>query len=298
MTEKQFMHEVADRLGNAEQAEGFDIQCRIFTKNNNTKRYGIVLQQDGEKVTPTIFLEQFYENYVQKETSIDEVVHHIVGILEQVKDHVRQYHTLSLQFKDCRDKIVYRLISKNMNEDLWEQIPYIPFLDLMISFCVVVGYSDNGVETMRITNEQMAQWDVSTAELYRLAEVNTPRIFPAKTGLLFDMLKKYLNIPDGQKLDANLNIPMILLGNEAGVYGASAILYPGVVEKIAKEQNANLFILPSSVHEFIIIPETDKNSLEELSAIVQNINARYVSREEILSNQAYFYKKDEKKFLL
>lgn len=55
MTEKQFMHEVAEQLGNERQAEGFNIQCRVFTKNNNTKRYGLVLQQDREKVTPTIF---------------------------------------------------------------------------------------------------------------------------------------------------------------------------------------------------------------------------------------------------
>lgn len=298
MTEKQFMHEVAEQLGNERQAEGFNIQCRVFTKNNNTKRYGLVLQQDREKVTPTIFLQPFYENYVRDKTSIEDVAHHIAGILEQVTGQARQYQALSFQFTDCRDRIVYRLISKTMNEDLCEQIPYIPFLDLMISFCIVIGYSESGVETMRITNDQMQQWNVSTAELYRLAEKNTPRIFPARVEPLYDVLQKYLDIPDGQEPDDELILPMILIGNEAGVYGASVLLYPGLVEELAEEQGSDLFILPSSVHEFIVIPGADKNSLGELSAIVQDINAKYVCREEILSDRAYLYKRDEKKFLL
>ena len=87
------------------------------------------------------------------------------------------------------------------------------------------------------------------------------------------------------------------MGNEAGVYGASTILYPNAVEHIANELNANLYILPSSVHEFIILPETDGNSLDELADMVQRINKDYVKEEEILSDQAYFYNKNQKKFI-
>lgn len=296
MTEKQFMNEVAQRLGTAQQTEGFDIRCQIFTKNNNTQRYGILLQKENEMVTPTIFLERYYQNYLQEQTSVDEVAHHIVDILEDVKSHARQYQSLSLQFTDCQDNIIYRLISKEMNEALCEEIPYIPFLDLMISFCVVVNYTDQGVETIKITNELMNQWGITTAELYQLAEENTPRIFPAKIQLLSELLQKQLNLQDEDEVEDELRVPMIILGNKAGVYGASTILYPGVVEELADKWNGNLYVLPSSVHEFIILPEQNENSLEELSAIVQHINKDYVIQEEILSNRAYFYNKDEKKF--
>ncbi len=297
MTEKQFMYEVAERLGALRQTKGLDIRCQVFTKNNNTKHYGIVLQQDNERVTPMIFLEHYYENYLQEQMSVDETVKQIMEMLEPVKKHARQYQSLSLQFAECQDKIIYRLISKEMNENLCEKIPYIPFLDLMISFCVVVNYSDSGVETIKVTNDLMNEWGVTTSELYRLAEENTPRIFPAKIQFLSELLQKHLELPDQKETSDELKIPMIIMGNEAGVYGASTILYPNAVEHIANELNANLYILPSSVHEFIILPETDGNSLDELADMVQRINKDYVKEEEILSDQAYFYNKNQKKFI-
>ena len=62
--------------------------------------------------------------------------------------------------------------------------------------------------------------------------------------------------------------------------------------------HSDFYALPSSVHEFIIVPGQDQTSLNEYSELVKNINENYVDREEILSDHAYYYDRKEKKFIL
>lgn len=294
MTEKQFMNEVANRLLDLEQTRGMDIQCQTLMKNNDTKRHGIILQQKDNMVSPTIFLDRYYQQYLHEQISVEEVADCIVHILEKVKDDSKKFSSLSLNYEDCKDKIIYRLISKTKNVSIRDKIPFIPFLDLMITFYIVIGYTETGVETLKITNELMSDWNMTTADLFRLAEENTPSIFPARVESMTQMLERYLKMPEDKFVD----LPMIVIGNEAGVYGASTLLYPHIVEDLAEKIDSDFYALPSSVHEFIIVPGKDETSLNEYSELVKHINENYVDREEILSDHAYYYDRKEKKFIM
>lgn len=214
MTEKEFMNEVIQRLSVLEQTKGMNIQCQTFIKNNNTKRYAIVLHQEESMVSPAIYMERYYKEYQKQHITLDMAAESIAHVVEKVRTQAREYYTLSLDFEDCREHIVYRLISREMNEDLVECIPNIPFLDLMITFYVVIRRSSKGIDIFQITNALIKEWDVSVAELFRLAEENTPRLFPPKVEPMADILEQYLGIQP----DEIRELPMTIMGNEAGVY--------------------------------------------------------------------------------
>ena len=86
---------------------------------------------------------------------------------------------------------------------------------------------------------------------------------------------------------------MYVLSNRIHSYGAAAILYSGRMEGIGMYLKSNYYVLPSSVHEVIVVPEKAAVEKEELSAMVAEINRTQVEAEEVLSDHAYYY--DRKK---
>ncbi len=299
MTKESFLQLVADKVEQSSPVSGVSISWDVFTKNNNTKRYGIVVRQMKDtSVFPTVYVDHFFEDYLRKKKTIDEIASEIWDVIAGIQEDKKKYHDFSVRWEDCENSIYYRLVSYEKNRDLLNKIPYVPFLDLAITFGMVCGRSERGVETLLINNQLMEFWGVSTSELFRLSEKNTPELFPYHRISLIRMLYQYLGTEEEEAEETADSRPMQVLSNVSGVNGAAVILYPGVIEELAKEFDSDLFILPSSIHEVIVLPGTGENTSEELTSIVREINEKHVSREEILSDHAYFYDRESRKFII
>ena len=81
---------------------------------------------------------------------------------------------------------------------------------------------------------------------------------------------------------------MIVISNEKKMNGASVILYPNVLRDLW-EQNGDFYLIPSSVHEVILIKDSEDIKEKELNLTIQNVNQTQLLLEEVLSNHAYFY---------
>lgn len=311
MTKKQFMEQVTEQVREKCALPNMDVDCGVFTKNNDTPRYGIILKRRDEFISPTVYVDGLYQDYQRKKKTIPEAADEVLKVMGKVREHAVHYQSFSADFADCRDRIVYRLVSRERNERTLQSTPHLPFLDLAITFGVVCHISEQGVETMTVTNALAKQWQVGTSELVQLAEENTPRIFPVKRDTLAAVLMRYMGLDgacegmeregageDGawERWDEG-DTPMILLSNALGVNGAAVMLYPGIIQGIAEEFGSDLYILPSSIHEVIVVPDRDVGTRDELSGMVKNINDSHVCREEILSDTAYFYSYEEQRFM-
>ncbi len=206
-------------------------------------------------------------------------------------------------FNNLRDKVAYRLIHRESNQKLLKEIPYVEFLDLAIVFYLILEESKHGQMTALIYNSHMASWRTTIEELYQLAKKNTPELLPAQiktmkevlTGILSENMKESLcNIggDDDEIIDELLGedqVPLYILSNKRQMNGACCILYESCLERFAAEQGADLLILPSSIHETLLMPEQEGTSYQELSAMVNEINQSEVLEEDRLSNQIYRY---------
>lgn len=83
---------------------------------------------------------------------------------------------------------------------------------------------------------------------------------------------------------------MYVLTNEWKLKGASALLYPELIEDIAQEENSDLIVIPSSIHEILIV-EASGMDKDGISLMVQEVNSQQVDEQERLSDHAYFYKR-------
>jgi hypothetical protein len=279
----------------------YEISDTVTMKNNTTEYTGIMFQKKTENVAPTIYIEDLYERYKIQEVTIQDAIKEVICRYEKSIKGMQRINGLSVDYASCQDRIIYRLVSKERNLFLLKDMPYIPFLDMAITFHLVVSIDDSCMQSLKITRELQQRWGVSVEQLLKLAKKNTPELLPARVCELSQLMKCYINtrefmLEQEEDLTNEEKIDMIVVSNELGINGAAVMLYDGVMEQIANEYDSDLYLLPSSIHEIIVVPAGEEDLHETFSSMVNNINQRYVDEDEVLSDRVYIYRQEEKKF--
>lgn len=251
------------------------IEIHNIIKNNSLELEGMVIVEDGKNVSPNFYLQFYYEDYL-KGTDIE----YIAKEMEEKYNKMQAggFKGFSMDISNCMDKIVCRLVSYEKNSQLLKEIPYIPFLDMAIIFYCLVVEDENGTGSVRISNSIMEKWGMTVKTLYTVAIRNTERLFPKVFCPLKSMLRSVLEkevletgiqemtdafdgIEDCSYCEGEM--PFVLT-NRKGVHGAAAILYPDCLKDIGKMAETGLYIIPSSIHELLIIPDNGQVSPDSL----------------------------------
>lgn len=187
-----------------------------------------------------------------------------------------------LDFSKIQHRIVYRLMNAEENEELLKQIPHLPIMDLAITFHVLIPTKKYDSCSMPIKQEHINLWKVPISRLYELAKQNTPRLCPCR----FLRLSEYIQLPE---IELGYSNPLRVLTNEMGIYGAAVLLYPEIPKKIYEKISGGYYLLPSSVHEFLVLPMDCCSYDRDLHQIVQEVNTSCVEKHEFLSNNVYCF---------
>ena len=296
MTIKHFVDEVAHAL-QEHLGEHYIVDATTTIKNNSIELSGVRIRHEEDPIFPTIYLNDSFELYMNNRISLSEIVIQAAESYRQSRKSIETLDPLdSTVFENCRDKIVYRLISQEQNREMLEKIPYIPFMDLAITFHVIVTINPPSLHSLKITNELQESWGISTQKLFQLASDNTPRLMPSRIVNMQDMVGEVLPANCSEfDLTNEKKTDMIIITNTLGVNGAAVILYPGMLASLAKEYNTDFYVIPSSIHEVILVTTDDDSMMAEYRLLVHDVNDQFVDPEEILSDQVYYYQKDLKR---
>lgn len=310
MTYQSFINIVCsmlkDRLG-----KGYELRLHKVTKNNSLELDSLVVLKTGNTYAPNIYLLSYYESYLEG-TEVTDVVDRLYQLyISNTKPVLAR--DFNFTFDEMKSNITYRLISFNRNEKLLSQVPYIKYLDLAITFHCLVKEDEDGIGTIRITNEHLSAWNISLEELQEVANVNTCNLFPATIksmedtikGIVMDMpIKGGDNISDDdfslllKSSSYNDSTPMYVLTNKQGINGASCLLYDDLIENFADKLQSDLYILPSSIHELILIPTQNNRNSSSLKEMVMEVNFTQVAPEEILSDNVYYFSRKQNAIIL
>ena len=196
--------------------------------------------------------------------------------------------------ESSKNRIIFQVINPKNNQKLLSEIPHFDFLDLAIAFLYLVDSQDSSTATILITNNHMKLWNTNCDELMSLATHNTPHLLPWSVNNLRDLLLSMDSVDNDLIPDADdISCPMYILTNNIKLYGAGCILYPNITEQLWKRFGCDYYIIPSSIHELLLIPRNDSNTLSvpELNNMIQTVNQTQVKDKEILSDHAYIYKR-------
>ncbi len=265
-----------------------NIENHTTLKNNGHERIGISITNKHINISPTIYLEEYFEHY-QTGSTIEEIAEDIARLYHEIKYEQNWEIERIKDFENIRSRIAYKLINTEKNKQLLKSIPHFSYSDFSIVFYVLFEEEPLGTATILINYDLLRFWEVSIQEIYDIAHENMPTLLPA------DFKPMYLAIEDMLK---NTSIeytgepnPLFVLTNTQRCLGASCILYDDMLKKIYHYVGENYYIIPSSIHEVIIIPESKSPLRCELNEMIKEINDTQVHPEEILSDQAYFYDK-------
>lgn len=270
------------------------ISIQTICKNNGLYLDGLVIMENNCNISPTLYLNYYYESY-RDGTSFQQVYETILENYRQNKPAQSIDVRFFTQFENAKSKIALKLINYEQNMALLEDVPHIQFLDMAIVFyCLISMDSQAGNATILIHNSHLSYWDTTPEELFQIAKRNTRKMLPARLNNMNDVLRdlsgKHMLFPPFQP-DEDI-YPMFVLTNQINLYGAACILYEDLLKDYARQSETDFYILPSSIHEVILIPAVDPNCQQELSQMVKEVNHSQLLEEEILSDHAYYYSRE------
>ena len=276
-------------------------ESTTIVKNNDHKKDAIIITMPGSQVSPTIYPENYYGMY--------ESGHTVEYITSQILDGCINSFDLSFPSSDLfydmdyvRDRITFRLINAPMNKELLKGVPYVPYLDLAIVFFLLIDSNDDLLSGFMIHDSHAAQWDLTTDELYSLALKNTPGLLPIKLSNISEFLcahmEEHQDIADVLDYTSDYDLPMYIMSNEHNVSGAATLLYPDAISSFAKKEGSDILILPSSIHEVILVPMSPGLTADYINEMIAAGNSTLSNPEEILSDHYYYYCLDRNEVIM
>lgn len=276
-----------------------DIKLKVFEKNNNVRLTGLIIES-ACNMSPTIYIDNFYKKY-QDGTDINIILQEIAKIRMEYDVTDDFDVTTVTDFNKCRKKIMPRLIGAEENSEILKVRPHIRIEDLAVTFCIDLGENKDGLMSVPVQFELMETWNVTADQLYEIALENLTKadigVFTPMREILFaGMLSELKEICDGDEEEARRKLDQMIpdnnlwvLTNKRRVNGANMLLDRSVMEDVIKEVGTDFFILPSSIHECIILPADSGMDSQQLEAMVCEVNETQVEKEERLSNSVYRY---------
>lgn len=281
----QVQAKLAEKLGNEVRAER-----RLIVKNNGVALEGIAVIEEGKKVSPVIYLKDYYAVY-QKGVTLEEVVEDILNVYEKSRVSASVDANFYKDFDRVAPRVACKLVNYERNKELLQRIPHICCLDLALVFYYALEDEEIGSGTILIFNSHLAMWGITQERLYEIARRNTPGIYPYEFREMREILEENFGemgpIPEDKE-----ELPMYVLSNAAHSFGAVYILYDSVLAEIAEKLGDDFYILPSSVHECIIVPLKVRADRGELEDMVFEINRTQVLPEDVLSDHVYLYERE------
>lgn len=269
------------------------VSRRVFIshvlKNNRREMDCLTILGEEENAAPSVCMEPFYEQHRNGRTP-DAICEEIAGQYAYGDVGWRMDLSFYTDYEKARDHIVCRLVNYERNKHMLACVPHRRFLDLAVVYYCRIEHPQIGRGNILVQNAHLALWDVELEELEDAAMTNTVRLCPYELTSIDDMLERMLGVrPERQK-----PLPMYVLSNTEKCYGAVCIIFDAILEAVAEKLQDDFYILPSSIHECVLLPALEHLNADELQQMVHDINAEHVADEEVLGESVYRYNRREK----
>ncbi len=290
MDYQTFTMELADLVNRELGSEHMARICRI-PKNNGIVRESMTVKGETGEAVPLVDLGQFYHLYQQGE-AMENLAGRIIGNCKGRKMQMLGDGSFFSDFEKAREHICFRVVNLEKNLELLSQIPYRMVLDLAVVYYYRFEDFDSSQASILIYKEHMEAWGVEEEELWRIARDNSEERLSPQLVTLRQLVLDLCDEEDSLHLpELSPEDEMFVLSNRERYFGAAVLFYDEIPEKLGEALKNNFYILPSSIHECIIVPDSGLISPFKLRNMVKEVNEMCVVPEEVLSDQVYYFER-------
>lgn len=252
---------------------------------------------------PNIYLQDMYQIF-QQSKEFETVMAFIARMISECEfPKVPQGEA---DVADCRKRIVHLVINREKNRQLLKLLPHREWLDLAVIYRIVAVDAQGAMYSVNLTYQVMETMCMNEDALFQQAHENTQRLFPTCLIRLKEELERLSGgSPQQETSDAQEagslqagalqeDLPLYLLSNKQRLYGAGAALYEENISRLAEDLQTDLYLLPSSLHEMLILPDGYGEG-KKMQKLVKEVNQQVVKEKDWLSDQVYHYSRSQKK---
>ena len=271
-----------------------DFKHHFETKDGiNGSRHSIVLDIDAD-CQPGFFIDESFLAYRRGDISLEEIKESFTIAANQTIEMFKERNIKMDSIVFDKDYILSHAIccmcntKRNMNT--LDAMPHREYLDLSIYYKIIYDIDDTDMTgATNVSNDMIAKFDISEEELYEAASKNTAENYPYVTSLLSPFGPRMM---DDFVLMMDPMFPMIAITNKAMQYAATFMTNEAMLKKVY-DKIGNYYILPSSVHEVIIVKAEsdaiDANGSDGLKNMVREVNSTMLVPSDYLSDNIYFF---------
>ena len=251
----------------------------------------LMVSVDDSKMSMAFRLKEIYQS-VEDGEDIDHAVYKMVNTIEDnisfVKEKEQDVKSFISDYEKVKDNTYLRLIPGD--SPILKSTPHRMIEDMALVVNVHLdSFSDeHGKSCVVVTKPLMEMYGVDETQLFADAEKNSLANEPIVFKPLLDMVKDLISkdeIPNPE----DVGIVTYIATNTSGFQGAAVAGYPDFCEKAAEAIGGSFYMLPSSVHEFILIKDDGKPNAKDLNKMIKNVNETVLEPRDILASQCYHY---------
>lgn len=265
-------------------------------KMNDQKLHGLTFRREGSDAAPTLYLEDAYARH-ESGAEVADIARELADAAMRA-ERIGRPPEVDLSWEKVKDNLTVRLVEKKRNRDFLRDKPYMSVGNgLAVMADINMDRTNTGDWRIAVNNDIVEQNGYDREVLLHTAMENAGRVDPP---VLFDMSEALFS-PDrenlldrSEPLDPDNVAGMFVLSNESGSFGAAALFASGMREKVAEMLGDSYYVLPSSVHETIIVPQRQGIDEKELVEMVKQANRSVVEPKDILSDNVYHYDRDSR----
>lgn len=268
------------------------VSFRTISKMNQVEKESIQIEKTGGKVSPVFSLEDLYGAYAVNE-DFGKCVEEVLRIYEE--ESCVNEKEIPMTWEEARERIQFRLVKKVWNEEMLKRTPYQEYLDFAVVFYVSLSQTEELRATITVTREMAEMWGVTETELWEAAKKNFEKeafFIETMESVLSELLGE--EVPEIKESQQGEGI-LYILSNRKREYGARAVLRTGELQRLADEQKTSFYLLPSSIHEWILCKDDGETDVHMMKEIVREINedSHIINPEECLSDSIYYYDREQ-----
>lgn len=302
MNNEEFKNEFVEALKENLSERGNDVDVKVSTVEKMNQSYeAITITPEGSNIGMNMNLEVFAEAY-ESGVPFDEIVEQVTN---KVEAHLADMPTFDVQsltdYEQMKDKLAMEVVAADRNADLLAKVPHQEMEDMAVVYRFVMESDENGRASILVSNDLLDKMGVTPEQLHADALENAPELRPAvikgMSEVMMDMMGEDAHEMFG--IDEFPQDEMMYVATVPDkISGAGVIAYQEFMDQAAEKLGGDFYILPSSIHEVLLVKDDGAVNFNDLKSMVEDVNATQVAPEEKLTDSVYHYDSKEHIFEL
>ena len=296
---EKFIEDVSDRL----YEQGAEVNISVHEVNKLNESYeAITVTPEGSNIGVNVGIDKFFGAY-ENGTPYEEVVDKAVDVVAHGIAQRPEFDIDSLtDYSQMEEKLAMEVVSAEANKDLLETVPHKNMEDMAVVYRFVLSSDDDGRASILVTNQIIESMGVTPEQLHADALENAPHIKPAEIRGMSEVMAELVGPEQAEMMGIVPMDPkdeqMFVATVPDKVHGAGVLAYQDFMDQAAERVGGDFFILPSSIHEILIVPDNGQMDLKTLEDMVKDVNATQVAPADKLTDSVYHYDSKAKIFEL